>query len=73
MSKVLACDPQSPHGNKYIDVRFYFLWGHVRLEQVAMYIVASAKQHADIPSKRGVSEILHLSYESFMRGFVYWM
>ena len=50
-AKALAENPQSSHRIKHIDVRFHFLRGLVRLEQVTIHSVASAKQHADTLTK----------------------
>ena len=50
-AKALAENPQGSHRSKHIDVRFHFLRGLVRLEQVVVHSVASAEQHADILTK----------------------
>ena len=50
-AKALAENPQSSHRIKHIDVRFHFLRGLVRLEQVTIHSVASAEQHADTLTK----------------------
>ena len=50
-TKALAENPQGSHRSKHIDVRFHFLRGLVRLEQVVVHSVASAEQHADILTK----------------------
>ena len=49
--KALAENPQGSHRIKHIDVRFHFLRGLMRLEQVTIYSVASAEQHADTLTK----------------------
>ena len=50
-AKALAENPQGSHRSKYTDVRFNFLRGLVRLGQVQIHGVASAKQHAGILTK----------------------
>ena len=50
-AKALAENPQGSHRIKHIDVRFHFLRGFVRLEQVTIHSVASAEQHADTLTK----------------------
>ena len=50
-AKALAENPQVSHRIKHIDVRFHFLRGFVRLEQVTIHSVASAEQHADTLTK----------------------
>ena len=48
---LLAENPQGSHRIKHKDVRFHFLRGFVRLEQVTIHSVASAEQHADTLTK----------------------
>ena len=50
-AKALAENPQGSHRNKHIHVRFHFLRGLVRLEQVIIHGLASVEQHADILTK----------------------
>ena len=44
-------NPQGSHRSKHVEVRFHFLRGLVRLGRVTIRSVASAEQHADIPTK----------------------
>lgn len=50
-AKMLSEPPQNYHHSKHVDVRFHFLQGLVTLEQVVVHRIASAEQHADIPTK----------------------
>ena len=50
-AKGLAENPQGSNRNKHIDVRFHFLRGLMRLEQVTIHSIASAEQHTDILTK----------------------
>ena len=50
-AEALTENPQGSHRSKYIDVRFHFLLGLVRLGQVTIHSLASAEQHADILTK----------------------
>jgi len=48
---LLAENVHGFHRSKYVHLRFHFLWGLVRLQQVVVHSSTSAEQHVDIPIK----------------------
>ena len=50
-AKALAENPQGSYRSKYIDARFHFLRGLLRLGQVTIHSAVSEDQHADILTK----------------------
>jgi len=64
-AKALAETSRGSHRSKQIDLRFHFLRGPVRLEQVEVRSVASAEQHTGILTKP-------LGREAFRRYRDFW-
>lgn len=50
-AKTMADNTKGSHHRKHINVRFHFLRGLVRVEQLEVHSVASAGKHADILTK----------------------